>query len=291
MSYSNEIFDLIDAVKVIDKITDEEWKKDLSDRKTKELEFHDRDRDEKFEQETITNSDTYEKFYGNRKYYRAAKRSKIYVQNWITRESKDKIFLDYACGNGNNVIHACKSGAMLALGFDISSISIKNGIKSAEKENLKINKEHGICFFQADAENTKLPDNCIDTVICSGMLHHLDLSHAFPELRRILKPNGKILVVEALDYNPAIKLYRMLTPDMRTEWEKAHILSLKDVNFASRFFAIDEIRYWHILGYIGGKLTLLFPLLDNIDRFIEKIPYIQRLAWIFTFVMRKEGNN
>ena len=166
-----------------------------------------------------------------------------------------------------------------------------NEIEFAEKENLKINKEHGICFFQADAENTKLPDNCIDTVICSGMLHHLDLSYAFPELRRILKPNGKILVVEALDYNPAIKLYRTLTPDMRTEWEKAHILSLKDVNFASRFFTIDEISYWHILGYVGGKITFLFPLLDNIDRFIEKIPYIQRLAWIFTFVMKKEGNN
>ena len=291
MSYSNEIFDLIDAVKVIDKISDKEWKESLNDRKTKELEFHDRDRDKNFEQETKTNSDIYEKFYGNRKYYRAAKRSKLYVQDWITRESKDKIFLDYACGNGDNVIHACKSGAALALGFDISSISIKNGIKYAEKENLKINKEHGICFFQADAENTKLPDNCIDTVICSGMLHHLDLSYAFPELRRILKPNGKILVVEALDYNPAIKLYRTLTPDMRTEWEKAHILSLKDVNFASRFFTIDEISYWHILGYVGGKITFLFPLLDNIDRFIEKIPYIQRLAWIFTFVMKKEGNN
>jgi|TARA_B100000959_G_C14869135_1_gene577591 ubiquinone/menaquinone biosynthesis C-methylase UbiE len=291
MSCSNEIFDLIGAVKVIDKITDEEWNKGLSDRKTKELEFHNRDRDEKFEQEIITNNDTYEQFYGNRKYYRAAKRSKLYVQDWITRESKNKVFLDYACGNGDNVIHACKSGAKLALGFDISSISIKNGIKSAEKENLKINKEHGVCFFQADAENTKLPDDCIDTVVCSGMLHHLDLSYAFPELRRILKPNGKILVVEALDYNPVIKLYRMLTPDMRTEWEKNHILSLKDVNFASRFFAIDEIYYWHVLGYIGGKITFLFPLLDHIDRFIEKIPYIQRLAWIFTFVMRKEGNN
>ena len=125
MSYSNEIFDLIDAVKVIDKISDKEWKESLNDRKTKELEFHNRDRDEKFEQEIITNKDTYEQFYGNRKYYRAAKRSKLYVQDWITRESKNKVFLDYACGNGDNVIHACKSGAKLALGFDISSISIK----------------------------------------------------------------------------------------------------------------------------------------------------------------------
>ena len=46
----------------------------------------------------------------------------------------------------------------------------------------------------------------------------------------------------------------MMTPDMRTEWEKAHILSLKDVDFASRFFKINSIKYWYITAYIGVKL-------------------------------------
>lgn len=57
----------------------------------------------------------------------------------------------------------------------------------------------------------------------------------FDVLRRILKPNGVILAVEALDYNPMIKLYRIMTPEMRTEWEKAHILSYKDENLRSGF--------------------------------------------------------
>ncbi len=53
-----------------------------------------------------------------------------------------------------------------------------------------------------------LDDNYIDAIICSGMLHHLDLSYAFLELRRILRAEGKILAaIEALNYNPAIKLY------------------------------------------------------------------------------------
>lgn len=132
-----------------------------------------------------------------------------------------------------------------------------------------------------------MPDGSVDAIICSGMLHHLDLSYAFPELRRILAPGGRILAVEALDYNPAIKLYRRLTPAMRTEWEKAHILSLADLRFASRFFNIGEIRYWHILGIAAPHLGPLAPVVHAVDRVLEKVPYAQRLSWIFTFELLK----
>lgn len=96
------------------------------------------------------------------------------------------------------------------------------------------------------------------------MLHHLDLSYALPELRRILAPGGRILAVEALDYNPAIKLYRRLTPAMRTEWEKAHIL-----------------------GIAAPHLGPLAPVVHAVDRVLEKVPYAQRLSWIFTFELLK----
>lgn len=273
---------LLERINGIDKISDQEWKSGLAKRKLKELEFHDRDRDQSRVEKTIS-YDTYEKYYGNKKYYLATRRSRQFVKDWIATESKDKVFLDYACGNGGNAIAAAQIGAALSLGFDISGVSVENARNAAGEAGLNDN----IRFFQADAENTKLPDNSIDAIVCSGMLHHLDLSYVFPELRRILKPGGKVLAVEALDYNPAIKLYRFLTPDMRTEWEKAHILNLSDVKFASRFFDVKEIRYWHVAGYAAGKLPWLFPLLDRLDLVLEKIPYAQRMAWIFTFVLEK----
>ena len=202
---------LLEKIDEIDKISDKDWKESLSQRKVAELAFHDKDRDTKRIQETQS-SDTYEKFYGNKKYYAVTGRSNKYVKDWIAKESKDKVFLDYACGNGGNAIYAAQKGAALSLGFDISAVSVENARNAAASAG-----GGDIRFFQADAENTKLPDNCIDVIVCSGMLHHLDLSYAFPELRRILKPGGKILAVEALDYNPFIKFYRLLTPDMRTE--------------------------------------------------------------------------
>ena len=276
------IEELHGAINEIDKIGDDVWLSSLEDRKLKELEFHNRDRDKSVVIESKAN-DTYEKFYGNKKYYNVTKRSFDYVADWIKVSCKSGgVFLDYACGNGVNAIKAAKAGADLAIGLDISNVSIENCRKSASDLGLE-----NIRFFQADAENTKLPDNSVDVIICSGMLHHLDLSFALPELRRILKPGGKLLAVEALDYNPAIKLYRYLTPAMRTDWEKAHILSLADVKFASRFFDVGKTKYWHVVGYAAGKFPFLrFPL-DIIDKILEKIPYVQRMSWIFTFELIK----
>ena len=281
---NTEIETLLEWVEELKKITNDEWVKNLSIRKLKELEFHDRDRDQTFVEEVKGSSDTFEKFYGNKKFYSITERSTQYMENWIKINSKNKIFLDYACGEGLMAIKAAKNGAKISLGLDISNVSIQNARKNAFEKNIK-----NVEFFQADAEDTKLPDNSIDTIICSGMLHHLDLSYAFPELRRILKPGGKILALEALDYNPLIKIYRIMTPDMRTEWEKAHILSLKDVDFASRFFKINSIKYWHITAYIGVKLKILKPLLCKIDPFLERIPFLQRMGWMFTFELEKES--
>ena len=274
--------ELVERLKTLENISNDEWLATLDHRKLKELEFHDIHRD-KSRTEAL-DKDTYEKFYGNTKYYQATGLSRAYVENWIDTQAKDKVFLDYACGNGSYAIRAAKAGAKQSIGIDISSVSVSNARKSAAQENLSSNT----FFVQADCENTGLPDASIDVVICSGMLHHLDLSYAFPELRRILAPGGRILGVEALDYNPLIKLYRYLTPEMRTEWEKAHILDLSDIRFAERFFDLGEIKYWHLSSIVAPKVSLsLLPFLNGVDRILTQVPFLQLMAWIFTFELIK----
>ena len=260
----------------ISEISTPQWMESLTPRGMAELEFHNRARDLKRKEQL--DQDTYEKFFGNRKYYAATKRSHVYINDWIARHAPGAIVLDYACGHGGSARHAARSGAKLSIGLDISDVSIRNAQDLAKAEGV----EENTYFLQANAEDTRLPDECIDVAICMGMLHHLDLSYAFPELRRILKVGGKILAGEALDYNPAIKLYRYLTPQMRTEWEKAHILSHADLTFAKRFFDVGEVRYWHVIGYVGGKFPILLPALDAVDRVLESMPFVQLMSWMWT---------
>lgn len=271
-----ELAQLLACIDEIDRVSNQAWLQSLDKRKRAELDFHNRDRDRQAAESL--DQDTYEKFYANKKYYNTVGLSQHYVAAWIRQHAPGKVFLDYACGNGMLAVQAAQAGAALSLGLDISDVSVRNAQADAAAMSLSNAR-----FFQADAENTRLPDGSVDVIICSGMLHHLDLSYAFPELRRILAPAGRILAVEALDYNPAIKLYRKLTPAMRTEWESSHILSLKDVDFAKRFFDIGELRFWHVISYAAGRFPALLGLLNRIDSVLTRIPWIQRLAWIFTF--------
>lgn len=274
------------------KNAEKDWFSSLEDRKIKELEFHNKDRDK--ELTASLPHDTFEALHGNKKFYSITESSVEYIKEWIRTNAKDKVFLDYACGNGHNAINAAEAGAALSIGMDISDISVSNCRETAKEAGL----EQNTFFFQGDCENTGLPDNSVDAIVCSGMLHHLDLNHAFPELRRILKPGGRILCIEALDYNPAIKLYRIMTPSMRTEWEKDHILSHKDVRFAKNFFNVENIKYWHLfaIGAVAFRnnqkiFDKAAKMLDKVDKFALKIPGFRLMAWQFTFELVKPESN
>jgi ubiquinone/menaquinone biosynthesis C-methylase UbiE len=273
---------LINQLELLNNKNKENLLAGLEERKLKELEFHNMHRDKNNLSQLP--QDVYEHLHGNKKFYKITQTSTNYVENWIKKHSKDKIILDYACGNGSTTIKAAKAGAKLAIGIDISDVSIENARKNAIEANVSENTY----FLQADCENTGLPNNCIDVAICSGMLHHLDLSYAFPELRRILNKGGVALAVEALDYNPIIKLYRNLTPQMRTSWEKAHILSYKDVNFAKRFFDVKRIYHWNLFSIAAVYLPSALPLFNYLDKLVLKIPYIKLMSWMFTFELHKK---
>ncbi|MBI3892362.1 MAG: class I SAM-dependent methyltransferase [Candidatus Wallbacteria bacterium] len=260
---------------------DTAWIEALGHRKRDELEFHDRRRDRT--REASPGESVTQKLHAALDLFRASASSSAYLESWIARRAPGKVFLDYACGEGSNAIRAARAGAKLAIGIDISRVSIENARRDAERAGLASSTR----FLQADAENTQLPDGSVEIVVCSGVLHHLDLAAGFSELRRILAPGGRILAVEALGYNPAIRLYRKLTPARRTRWEEDHILTLADLELAQGWFTLGEVRYWHIAGLLAALARPLLPALDALDSVLTRIPFVQLAAWIFTFELLK----
>lgn len=265
-----------------------EWVDRLEDRKREEIEFHNFER-ERHDAEVIATQKAKD-VHANKKYYSISESSQVYVSSWVDREAHGRVFLDYACGNGTRAIQAAKAGAMFSLGLDISDISVANARETAAALALT----DRCVFIQGDCEATELPDSSVDTILCSGMLHHLDLSRAYPELFRILRPGGKVLGVEAFGHNPLIQLYRNLTPHLRTDWEKKHILKQENIDAAlPHGFVHGEVRYWHLLslGAVPLRETPLFApvrtALDALDRVILSLPGLRLMAWQVTFELVK----
>jgi len=252
-------------------------------RKQKEMEFHN-----KRENAKKTDQNTYKYLTTNKKFYSINKSSNNFLKKWLANECKNKKILDYCCGRGGTSIFLAKNKANI-VGIDISDESIETCKASALEEGLEKNTS----FFVMDAEKTSFEDNSFDIIVCVGVLHHLNLQIVYPELSRILKPNGKIICNEPLAYNPMIQLYRKSTPHLRTEWESKHILHKKDIYLAKKYFSKIEKRFFHLFTILAVPFrnskcfnSLLF-ILEKIDYVVLRLPFIKWWSWQIIIILSK----
>ena len=83
-------------------------------------------------------------------------------------------------------IELARHGAHVSA-FDISDESARTARHALEEAGFG----HRASVYVMDAENLAFADNTFDIIVCSGVLHHLDLERAYYELARVLKPGGK----------------------------------------------------------------------------------------------------
>lgn len=227
----------------------------------------------------------------NLRWYEAAGPVKQYVWEWTKRYVPSGVFLDYACGYGPATLRAVDAGAAFALGIDISLVSVEGAARRAKEMGYD---EKKVRFVQRDCEDTHLPDNAFTAALCSGMLHHLDMDRAFPELYRIMAPGGRLICNEPLAYNPAIQRYRKRTPELRTAWEAEHILTWADIERARGVgFRVENVRFWFLLSPLGALLPKgwlrrsMISVLHVLEWPLVRLPGLKWWSWQMTFELVK----
>ena len=252
----------------------------LEERKIEEKEFHNKLRS------LEEDSSDYEFYTSNKKFYSVARKSYFFVNEWLRQRCQNKRVLDYCCGNGGTSVFLAKNGAK-TIGIDISDKSIGNAKKNAIREGVSENTS----FFVMDAEKLKFDNNFFDIIVCNGVLHHLDIKRAYPELARVLKPEGEIICDEPLKYNPLIQLYRRKTPHLRTKWETEHILRKKDLDLSKHHFGKLEIRFFHLATLVAvpfrksACFNFILSTLEAVDSVLLKTPLLKWMAWQVVFVL------
>ena len=102
--------------------------------------------------------------------------------------------------------------------------------------------------INATAEDTTLPDNTINLIICAQAFHWFDITKVKVEFRRILKPAGRICLMwneRILDGNPFLIAYEKLLLKYGTDYKNVRHENI-DENKLNEFFD-------------GGYITKTFP--------------------------------
>ncbi|PKP58674.1 hypothetical protein CVT91_08125 [Candidatus Atribacteria bacterium HGW-Atribacteria-1] len=177
-----------------------------------------------------------------------------------------------------------------------NSITLIN-ISEKEIENAKTKYPKHTQFVMGDAEMMNFKDNSFDIVICQGVLHHLNLTTALSEIKRVLCSQGVLFIaMEPCALNPIAFIGRKFFPsNIHTPDEKPFIVrdfknKLKKENFKEIVF-----EHFYLVSHsvpIFAKFTgirnlrWLIDILVLFERFLFKTP-LSELCWNFTAVYQK----
>jgi len=242
------------------------------DRLKREAEFHDKT----FGEDTRQPTD---------KFYAVTAASKAYYRNFIATNCDGHAVLEYGCGPHSHAALVVPKGAKLVTGIDISHVATVMHQGFARKCNLPM-----LYSCVMNAEKLAFTESSFGMICGTGILHHLDLEASFREIARVLTPGGKAIFIEPLGHNPAINLYRNMTPAMRSVDE--HPLLMRDLELARRFFGRVDVQYFHLsaLGAVAFHKARWFPkLVAALDRFDQQLfrflPFLKKHAWAATLVL------
>ncbi len=118
--------------------------------------------------------------------------SRHYKQHYKADDKFDEIYYKIFFSDGKILDIGCSTGNFL--------VQCKDGVGiDCDKEQLKIAKQRGLKVFYHDC-NKKLPfhNNSFDGVNCRHVIEHLEHKNILPfmkEIKRILKPNGKLILM------------------------------------------------------------------------------------------------
>lgn len=171
--------------------------------------------------------------------------------------------LDVATGTGDMAITAVKAGAPFVVGVDISEGMLAIGKKKIESPELK----DKIKLQTGDSEDLQFETATFDAVMCAyGVRNFEDLEAGLKEMRRVLRPEGKVVILEFSKPKafPIKQFYGLYSKYL--------------VPFFGRFFSNDKSAYAYLPESVAA-----FPEGQHFVSILKKCGFKQAKARPLTF--------
>ena len=220
------------------------------------------------------------------RYYGVVQGAYDCFDDYLAQHVRGSAVLEYGCGVAASAHSLVDLGAANVTGIDISPVAVEQASARVREGGYD-----NVAFRVMDAEDLDFAADSFDLICGSGILHHLDLRNAYSELSRVLTPDGCAIFIEPLGHNPAINLYRRLTPEIRTPDE--HPLHMADIQDAQSYFGSVTVRYFGLLTMVAlpmrkaRSFRRIVSALDRADQVLFRVlPYARRHAWQVVMVFR-----
>jgi SAM-dependent methyltransferase len=177
-----------------------------------------------------------------------------------------KRVLELGCGPGDYTIMMDRHGAQVTA-IDIAPTGLPITHQRAQANQV----DAAVQVSWMAAEKLAFPAETFDWVVGFGLLHHADLVALGPEVRRVLRPDGRALFREPLGVNPLLQFARECLPYRKKRRSlNEHPLNYTQIKQIGSFFRTTRIREFYLFSMISRTLgnEMSFPQLWALDEFI-----------------------
>lgn len=194
--------------------------------------------------------------------------------------------LDLGCGDGHRTIEFLQYNNIAFTGIDISN----EGIKKANK-----NKMGNSVYMVMDAEKLNFKSNSFDLIINYGSFSSLNMLVVWPQLLKVLKPEGSIIGIETIGDNPIFSLKRKINywRRLRSPVIINNIIKLKTLNLWASSFKNYRNKTFGLISIIWAPIIALLPqnkfpekliaISDRLDKYLLGSPTMQTLSFKSVF--------
>src|SRR6185312_5906525 len=126
----------------------------------------------------------------------------------LVKKYPHSTILDIATGTGDFAIELARLNPQKITGVDIAEKMLEIGRQKVEHKRLSSKIE----LIEGDSENLQYPDNSYDLVTSAfGVRNFENLAKGLSEIYRVLKPGGRVLILEASEPSKGLfkKLYKV----------------------------------------------------------------------------------
>lgn len=211
--------------------------------------------------------------------------------DWAIRQIGDlkgARILDVGIGDGLTSVMMAQAGAQVT-GIEVSTVALARARTLAQRYGVDVDLQ------EMPGEDLRFEKNTFDGILCVSAYHHLDQARAASEFARVLKPGGRLVMIDPLATNPPAWLYRRIGQMFSREaTHRETPLRVRDLQLLREHFNKVEWRGMYLLsvGLIGLERVsrnpspwvfrfteAAFKWASPLDTALLKIPGFQHIAW------------